>query len=416
MNQTVSAPGPSTAVAPPRSSGRAQSLEHLWGQCVQALGTQALLCAPMLTMGRELFPDRWKEDLESARSIIVRALAYMGVELRDVSLLAVDAESPEQPPRLGHNQPLSAWFVGWDQGIPTIAVGVELLNKPGLMIPALIRSSIHAFLVHRGKLQSKQHDSALVDLMGMTLGWGIVLTHASHVIMQSSGKAKYTQLTQLPPAAMATSLAWVALARRLEPKSVKEIGKSLAPNQRDAFERAYKATKSGEISMPPALLELPPPQEWPPVWDLQARVASAQASLKALPVMDKAAKEIRPEQGIVGKNKGKAVFMVRRPLSMRIMKFGVGAVFATSMLLRADPSSEVDTAQLMLIGAGLVLLGGIVGRFFHEQRCSDAKCDARLSASDTVCPRCGGTISGVISNPKERLAAEEKLLESQEGA
>lgn len=386
-----------------------QHLDTLWEQALDALGPEALLCAPLMTMSGELYPDRWRDDLGSARRVLVRTLAYLGISVPDLKVEVVDEESSIVPPRLGHNQELMAWFLRWEDQTPSIALSQAALSKPGLLLPSLVRAGIHAYLVREGKLGAQEHASALMDIMGICLGWGIVLTHAAHVLVQSSGRAKYTQLTQLPPAAMATCLAYFAVARRLDAKAARGIAKALAPNQRDAFDRAFRAIHGGTLLRPSALLELPDPSAWPPVWSLPLRVQDAREAIAGLAPLDKSQEDRGAERGIVGKNKGKPVFMVRRRLSMRIMKFGVGSVFAGSMLLRADPSLQINTGQLMLGGAAVVLLGGFVGLFLHEQRCSDAKCDVRLKAQDKVCPRCGGDIRGVIASAKERLSAEDAL-------
>lgn len=396
-------------------SPQTQHLDKLWAQAMELLGHEALLCAPLMTMSGELYPDRWQEDIASARRVLVRTLAYLGISVPDLQIEVVDEDSDLQAPRLGHNQELLAWFLSWNEEVPTIALTQSSLAKPGLLLPSLVRASIHAYLVREGKLGAQEHASALLEVMGICLGWGIVLTHAAHVIVQSSGRAKYTQLTQLPPAAMATCLAFFASARRLDPKSARGIGKALAPNQRDAFDRAYRAIQGQSLALPAALMQLPEPSTWPPMWNLKLRVQDARRALKALAPLDLNAEEKAVDRGIVGKNKGKPVFMVRRRLSLRIMKFGAGSVFAASMLLRADPSSQIDSGQLMLGGAAFVLLGGFIGLFLHEQRCSDAKCDVRLKSDDKVCPRCGGDIRGVISSAKERLAAEDALLQSEAG-
>lgn len=396
-------------------SAQTQHLDKLWQQALDILGPEPLLCAPLMTMSGELFPDRWREDLGSARRVLVRTLAYLGISVPDLKVEVVDEDSSMVPPRLGHRQELVAWFLRWDDQVPCIALGQASLAKPALLLPSLVRAGIHAFLVREGKLGSQEHASALLDVMGICLGWGIVLTHASHVLVQSSGRATYTQLTQLPPAAMATCLAFFASARRLDPKSARGIAKALAPNQRDAFDRAFRAIQGQTLALPEALLKLPEPSAWPPMWSLPLRVQDARDAIKNLAPLEKKQEAQGVQRGIVGKNKGKPVFMVRRRLSMRIMKFGVGSVFAASMLLRADPSLQINTGQLMLGGAALVLLGGVVGFFLHEQRCSDAKCDARLKADDKVCPRCGGDIRGVISNAKERLSAEDALEQGDLG-
>lgn len=398
-----------------QASVQTQHLDKLWQQALDALGHEALLCAPLMTMSGELFPDRWRQDISSARRVLVRTLAYLGIRVPDLDIEVVDEESSVVPPRLGHNQELLAWFLRWDEKgeVPCIALSQSSLSKPALLLPSLVRAGIHAYLVREGKLGAQEQASALLDIMGICLGWGIVLTHAAHVIVQNSGRAKYTQLTQLPPAAMATCLAFFATARRLDVKAARGIAKTLAPNQREAFDRAYRALRGQTLVLPPVLSQLPEPSVWPPMWNLELRVQDAREAIKSLAPLDTRKEEQAVDRGIVGKNKGKPVFMVRRRLSMRIMKFGVGSVFAVSMLMRADPSMQVDTGQLMLGGAAVVLLGGLVGFFLHEQRCSDAKCDARLKADDLVCPRCGGDIRGVISNAKERLAAEDALEQLQ---
>lgn len=404
-----------TAPALP-TSVQTQHLDKLWAQAIDLLGHEALLCAPLMTMSGELYPDRWKQDLGSARQVLVRSLAYLGLRVPDLKIELVDADSDVQAPRFGHNQELLAWFVRWEEQVPTFAMSHASLAKVALLLPSLVRAAIHAFLVKEGKLAAQEHANALLDMMGICLGWGIVLTHAAHVIVQSSGRAKYTQLTQLPPAAMATCLAFFARARRLDQKSARGIGKALAPNQRDAFDRAYRAILGQTLALPAVLTQLPEPGSWPPMWNLELRVQDARRAIKSLPALDRQEEEKAVDRGIVGKNKGKPVFMVRRRLSLRIMKFGAGSVFAASMLLRADPSMQIDSGQLMLGGAAFVLLGGFVGLFLHEQRCSDAKCDARLKSEDKVCPRCSGDIRGVISSAKERLAAEDALLHSEAGA
>jgi predicted amidophosphoribosyltransferase len=68
-----------------------------------------------------------------------------------------------------------------------------------------------------------------------------------------------------------------------------------------------------------------------------------------------------------------------------------------------------------LTAAVLGILGLGVGRLLPDARCSEPKCGQPLAKDATVCPRCGGTVSGVIHHPRERLAAEEALAREAEG-
>lgn len=54
---------------------------------------------------------------------------------------------------------------------------------------------------------------------------------------------------------------------------------------------------------------------------------------------------------------------------------------------------------------------GAIGRRRFTDRCSDRDCEAVLPAGAATCPRCGGTVRGVIDDPSERLAAEEARVE-----
>lgn len=382
---------------------------------LRTVGPEPLLSAPLMTLGKELYPERWREDLGSCRVILTRTLVYLGLGGEAPELLGVDESSSERPPQLAHKQDLPAWFLGWEEERPRFAVDLSTLLKPAILIPALVRACIHAMSVRRSWLSLGDHQAPKLDLIGLAFGWGVVLTHASHVIVSRSGHAKYTQLTALAPPAMATSLAWLSVARQLGPRDCREVARQLAPNQREAYEKALKASRSEEIEIPEALESLPPVAQWPAVWDMQKRVQEAKARVNALPPLPKDSEEQGPERGVLGKNKGKNVFLVRRSLAMRIMKFGLGGVFLSSMLLRSDPSCEVDSAQVMSIGLVVVLLGGLVGRFVVERRCSDPKCDARLREDMKECPRCGGRIAGIISNPKDRLNAAEELQQDEQG-
>lgn len=381
---------------------------------MRTVGPEPLLSAPLMTLGKELYPERWREDLGSCRIILTRTLVYLGLAGEAPELLGVDESSTERPPQLAHKENLPAWFLGWDGATPRFAVDLSALLKPAVLFPALVRACIHAMAVRRTWLSPAEHHSPKLDLIGLAFGWGVVLTHASHVIVSRSGHAKYIQLTALAPPAMATSLAWLSLARQLSPRDCREVARQLAPNQREAYEKALKASRSEEIELPEFLNSLPPVAQWPAVWDIQSRVQAAKARVKALAPMPKKSEEQGPERGVLGKNQGKGVFLVRRSLAMRIMKFGLGGVFLSSMLLRSDPSCEVDSAQVMSIGLAVVLLGGLIGRFIVERRCSDPKCDARLNEDMKECPRCGGTIAGIISNPKDRLNAAEELLDEEQ--
>jgi ribosomal protein L40E len=65
----------------------------------------------------------------------------------------------------------------------------------------------------------------------------------------------------------------------------------------------------------------------------------------------------------------------------------------------------IEGAVLLGFVAGGALAGLVVGRAFHDDRCS--ACGARLPARAERCVSCGVTLSGAVSSDEERLATED---------
>ncbi len=154
-------------------------------------------------------------------------------------------------------------------------------------------------------------------------------------------------------------------------------------------------------------LDLPPPAHWPPPPDLERLTA---------PIADEVDDHDEPEErkdedrGVSGMNEGKAVFRVERSKALRLAKMLALPVVMLGMLAgRMEIGIEIPMWQA---GAAAALLGALglgVGRLLPDRRCSEPKCGTTLDPQMETCPRCGGTVMGVIGHPKERLAAEEAL-------
>ncbi len=82
--------------------------------------------------------------------------------------------------------------------------------------------------------------------------------------------------------------------------------------------------------------------------------------------------------------------------------FGMGALMLGGVLAGMKTGLDIDRGVIALVALGLGVGGLVVGRFLRESRCSEPRCGVPLAPDRTTCPRCGGTIVGVIHHPRER--------------
>lgn len=63
------------------------------------------------------------------------------------------------------------------------------------------------------------------------------------------------------------------------------------------------------------------------------------------------------------------------------------------------------------VSAGLILVGGVVGRWLTPTsfQCADPTCRAFMSGEVPVCPGCGGSIVETIAHAKLRIDRLEQL-------
>ncbi len=197
----------------------------------------------------------------------------------------------------------------------------------------------------------------------------------------------------------------MAAARGLDKRSIKAIASGLQANQRAFFRRSFVILRDTEPPMAERL-GLPPRGAWPEGPDL----AELTAPFEDEPEDEAEEAAVAEDPGIIGANRGKAVFRVERRAGFRIARTLVMACVMLGGAATRPQMGELLTMQDVIAGA-LVLgvVGFILGSLFRERRCSEPKCGAPLRPEMSECPRCGGTIMGTIGHAKERLAAEEAL-------
>jgi hypothetical protein len=283
------------------------------------------------------------------------------------------------------------------------------------VVPAAARAVAEAWRARRGVTRSDlATEQRLVDLTGVYLGFGVLTTDATvrHYATRTDGfrvqRAK-SRLGVLSPQVMAFALAVQAEARGLDAKARKAITRRLQANQAGFF-RAAATHLAGSASVAETL-DLPPRQQW-------AEAPSLSALMQIVPEEDaspeeEAADEQAPpaeDRGVIGMNVGRPVFRVERTKATRLAKMlGLPAVLLGVLFTRMQVGIEIEMWQAAVAGAALALLGLLVGRFLPDVRCSEPKCATPLDPTMKTCPRCGGTIAGVIAHPRERLAAEDAV-------
>jgi hypothetical protein len=182
---------------------------------------------------------------------------------------------------------------------------------------------------------------------------------------------------------------------------VKRIRRLLELSQQEFF-RAACMELAKDVSGLRIRLGLPPKEVWPEPRTLQLGPLPESARFDP--------SERVPEALPEPKNKGRNVFRVRTRKT-RLYAW-IGLVFGVVVGSRVSEVSPLETA---IAGAalGAIVFGWVGSRRFTDA-CSDPDCAGAPLADALICPRCGGTIRGVIRDANQRLEAEEALGQESE--
>ncbi|MEM6993824.1 MAG: hypothetical protein AAF721_25140 [Myxococcota bacterium] len=378
---------------------------------VKRFGPERLLVGPMPWPTEEWFPDKWGGGEASMRRLVRRLMGYAGMPDDPVEVIVDD--DAQASGVAGGGSYASVWFLGRSDGVMRFAAQASALRSPLIVVPHAARAVAEAFLRVGGIAISEEPSAQrIVDLAGVYLGFGVLTVDAAirHLTGAQTGfraSRQRSRLGVMAPQSVAFVFAAAAVARGLSDKECRRIARSMQPNPAEFFRAGRQLLLDRDPSVAETL-GLPDRDRWPEAPDLR--------ELKAPLPDDDEDDDAEPEQrrdedkGAVGMNEGKPIFRVERSKALRLAKMLAMPVAMLGMLAgRMNMGIDVPMWQVGLAAAGLGLVGLGVGRFLPDSRCSEPKCGVALSAEDTTCPRCGGTVMGVIHHPKERLAAEEAL-------
>ncbi len=402
----------------PPADDRAWLLGQLT-ELVRRGGPEPLLVAPLIDGTPTWFPDPWGGGEVSMRQLLRRLLRYAAIRDPQVAV-TIHEEAPTGRVATGPSiSPVA--FEGYRDGALRFAVSSITLRNPAILVPAAARAVAQAWrAVRRLELSDRPSSQRAVDVTAIYLGFGRLTVNAAlqdHVgaSMGFSTSRSRTRLGLLTPTQSAFVLGAMAVVRDLSRKECRQLAKGLNPNPRAFFRVALTTLRAHDPPLA-AQLGLPAQSDWPKPPDLDELTAPMPPEAQNLVV---ARPEVRrdKDRGVVGSNDGKPVFRVMRSKALRLAKMLALPVAMLGMLSgRMDIGIEIPMWQVATAAAGLGLVGLVVGRFLPDSRCSEPACGAALAPADTHCPRCGGTVSGVISHPKKRLAAEEALRKTVEAA
>ncbi len=404
----------------PPASERTQLVNQLAG-LVSNCGFEPLVMAPLLEPTATFFPDRWRGGEASMRRVCQRLLHYAGLSGYRVEVAIHEdkpnAPAPEGKPNSLTGEDITVWLISIRDGVCRVGVEAKAMREPLGLVAATARAVSNAFLVVHARAPSDQKmRERLIDIASIYLGFGILTTEASmrHVTGADGNfrsRPKKSRLGVLGPVAMAYLLAVQARARGLERKGHRRITKYLRANQAAFYRRAL-------IDIPRDIgtrLGVPDEDHWPDLPSINTLIPDLDANEVDEPeVEDESETELGLDRGVVGMNDGLPVFRVERSAALRVAKLlALPVVMLGGVVARGFQGVEIPMHYVMAAGAGLGLFGLILGRLLKDRRCSEPKCGQSLTPEMTTCPRCGGTIRGVIKNPRERLAAEEALRDQQ---
>ncbi len=396
----------------PPPPARAWLIEQL-AALVSARGVGPLLRAPLVEPTPAFFPDPWAGGEASVRRLARRLLRYAGIDDHPVEVTVLDEGTAIAAGTAGVS------FEGLREGTLEFAVQSAALRDPLIVVSSMARAVADAYRrVHRLPTGDEARHQRLVDVTAVYLGFGLLTANAALRHGGSGGgwgrasTRTRTRLGVLDPQSVGFLLAVQLHARALAPKQRRAVLRKLDPNPA-GFVRAAEPVLE---RLDPALAEqlhLPAPEQWPPAPSLAVLTAPLQdVSEDDEPVVEERKDE---DRGVQGMNEGRSVFRVERSKALRLAKMlAMPTVMLGMVASRMQIGVELPTWQAGVAAVGLGLLGLGVGRLLPDRRCSEPKCGQTLALDMKVCPRCGGTIMGVIHHPRERLAAEEAL--AREGA
>ena len=374
-------------------------------------GYESFVTAPILEPTDQYFPDAISLDARGVYILARRLLRYAGLGELEVQVeLFSEGTIADAAGGTSHHRAPAAWFAGIEDGRCSFGVNIDLLRDAQRLPAAIAHEVAHAFRAQPDiRSTDVDEEELLTDLTTVYLGFGVLTTNASYQY-RSSGELdglyavtrwSHQSLGYLPPGAMSFILAAQATARGLSSGEQRRIASLLESNQAADFRSAVKQlARTREELM--RRLAIPAREEWPP----PHRLADLLRPIENVPhAYDLAEAPLRLDPDPRKVNLGRKIFRVR------------GTRASNGALLGGLIGTLVAAVVARLLGSWLpialvpvgFLAGLLRGRWIRADHCSEPGCRWLIAPDDSLCPGCGGTVSGEIVFPEDRFDAEENL-------
>lgn len=398
-------------------------IETIMVALIKRHGFTPLVTRPIVEPTPEFFPDPWTGGTAGLAIAIRRLCMHAGLRDRVVTVELVKDDDPAgalPDDRQVHLEPSG-------DRIEAFVLNQIVSDRLGVMA-ASARAVANLYQreekieLHRVKgapdRSVVRRAIAESDIVSVYLGLGVLTTEASlRHMSKSAGGMRSNRSTArqgaLSPQGMAYALAIQARVLDLAPPDIRAIGKHMQPNKRAALKAGMQ--KLGDAQVVRERFGVPTDEAtWPDAPYLEDLTVPFTDQV----VVEEAEDDEQPEEdkGIRDQNVDKPVFRVERSLAPRLVKvLGMGSLMLGGVVTRmSNGGLDISMPQVMMGAAALAVVGGGIGLLIKDVRCSEPKCGMKLTEEMTTCPLCGGTISGTIKNPKERLAAEDALARKSE--
>jgi hypothetical protein len=216
---------------------------------IRTRGPAWFLESPLIEPSDEYFPDPWQPDVEGARSMLRRILAFAGLGTLEVDLVVEEEEADflvdSGLERKSNSHGTAAWFAGIRGQTCLFGVHEKGLRNAEELAGTLCHEVAHAYRRRHGLEVEGREEEWLTDLTSVFLGFGVFVCNNAYRFRTrehiEGSKVMYGWSAQrigyLPLELLCFALAAQVVARGT-PQARRRVRGLLETNQAAAFEKS----------------------------------------------------------------------------------------------------------------------------------------------------------------------------------
>lgn len=376
---------------------------------VDTKGEHRFLNAPLLEPTSRFFPDEWEPSIRGVEVVLKRLLMYAGLE--DLQPEVRSFSKPDDIYELntfgnvkswGHDG-AAAWFAGIQGNRCFFGVAERNIAEPEILLSTLCHEVAHAWRAfHRLEVDDRDEEELLTDVTTVYLGFGILTTNGAYRYRTSGEfdgvnaihRWSHQRTGYLTHQEMAFLLAVQSLARGMGWWERRHIAGMLETDQAYYYRRSIKILGRSR-DLVAMFSSIAPTRKMPGSKSAHrpVRLSLSEKQTEETPAMARL-------------NEGGFVYRVKRD---KKGPYGFWGLVAGILVGLAAMYSGLGLQAIFAGGVLGLVMGVFTGASRPWDYCSDFQCQAVIPANAQECPRCGGTIRGILSHPNEQLDREETI-------